>query len=155
MSAGTFPWAWMVLAAGLAGCGAKRPSAAEAPPSSGASARSVTSAASGGAAPTGAREGLVDEEDRPSTGSLAPRAEVTIKILADGRRHAHVLWGRKDLGVAPLEVKRPRGSGPLDLVISAEGYLPLHTRVFTDHDETLPVRLYSEDEAAGLLGHPQ
>jgi len=32
--------------------------------------------------------------------------------------------------------------------------LPLHTRAFTDHDETLSVRLYDEEAASGLLGHP-
>jgi hypothetical protein len=77
---------------------------------------------------------------------------VTIKLLADARREAHVFWGRKDLGVAPLELKRPRGSGPVDLLVVAPGSLPLHTRVFTDRDEALPLRFYSAKEAAGLLG---
>ena len=79
---------------------------------------------------------------------------MTLKLVADANRKAHVFWGRKDLGVAPLEIRRPRGSGPLDLVFVAPGFLPLHTRAFTDHDETLSVRLYDEAAASGLLGHP-
>ena len=69
------------------------------------------------------------------------------------RSQAHVWWGRKDLGVAPLEIERPRGSGPLDLVVLAAGCLPLHTRVFTDHDDKIALRLYAETEAPGLLGY--
>ena len=38
---------------------------------------------------------------RPST--------VTLKLVADTRRQAHVFWGRKDLGLAPLDVTRPSG----------------------------------------------
>jgi hypothetical protein len=84
--------------------------------------------------------------ERPDGGT------VTIKLLADARRQAHVYWGRKDLGVAPLEIVRPRGSAPLDLIVLAPGCLPLHTRAFTDRDDTLSLRLYSEREAAGLPG---
>lgn len=88
--------------------------------------------------------------------SAAERADagtVTIKLLADPRRQAHVTWGRKDLGVAPLEIVRPRGSAPLDLLIQAPDCLPLHTRVFTDRDDVLSLRLYSEREGAGLPGY--
>jgi len=63
-----------------------------------------------------------------------------------------VFWGRKDLGVAPLELKRPRGSGPLDLLVVAPGSLPLHTRAFTDRDESLALHFYSTEQATGLLG---
>ena len=101
---------------------------------------------------------LSDEAPEPVvTGSVPGAAggpQVTLKLLADANRKAHVFWGRKDLGVAPLEIRRPRGSGPLDLLFVAPGFLPLHTRAFTDHDETLSVRLYDEEAASGLLGHP-
>jgi hypothetical protein len=80
---------------------------------------------------------------------------VTIKLVVDARWKAHVFWGRKDLGVAPLEFQRPRGSGPVDLLIVADQALPLHTRVFTDRDNSLAVRLYGENDAAGLLGYPR
>ena len=89
----------------------------------------------------------------PDTTDRADAGVVTIKLLADPRRQAHVTWGRKDLGVAPLEIVRPRGSAPLDLLIQAPDCVPLHTRVFTDRDDTLSLRLYSEREAAGLPGY--
>lgn len=95
---------------------------------------------------------LPDEEPEPLTPDPR-RGEVTIKLLADGNRKAHVFWGRKDFGAAPLEIRRPRGSGPMDLTVVAPGALPLHTRVFTDKDETLSLRIYDEDSARGLLGY--
>jgi len=97
---------------------------------------------------------LSDEAPEPPVSGSAAGPQVTVKVLADANRKAHVFWGRKDLGVAPLEIRRPRGSGPLDLVFVAQGFLPLHTRAFTDHDETLSVRLYDEEAASSLLGHP-
>jgi hypothetical protein len=90
------------------------------------------------------------ERTLPATGG----PEVTIKLVAEAAKKAHVFWGRKDLGVAPLEIHRPRGSGPLDLLVTAPGLLPLHTRAFTEHDETLSLRLYDADGARGLLGYP-
>ena len=44
--------------------------------------------------------------------------------------------------------------GPARPAVRGAGFLPLHTRAFTDHDETLSVRLYDEEAASGLLGHP-
>ncbi len=96
----------------------------------------------------------VPSDDPPEAALPAPSTgeTVTIKLVADARRQAHVFWGRKDLGVAPLEISRPRGSGPLDVLVVAPGALPLHTRLFTDRNETLALRLYSDKEASGLLG---
>jgi len=91
---------------------------------------------------------LQDERDNN------PRSEtVTIKILAEPRRQARVFWGRKDLGVAPLDVQRPRNSGPLELLVLAPNCLPLHTRVFTDRDDKLWLRLYTKEEAPQVLGY--
>ena len=97
---------------------------------------------------------LPDEAPEPMAPTAPGGPEVTIKLLADANRKAHVFWGRKDLGLAPLEIRRPRGSGPLDLLVIAPGFLPLHTRAFTDRDDTLSLRLYDEEAARGLLGHP-
>ena len=57
---------------------------------------------------------------------------------------AEVVWGAKRLGTAgrdPLEIERPRNSGPLDLVVRAPGYLPYNTRLLTDRDDSVTVRL--------------
>jgi hypothetical protein len=96
----------------------------------------------------------LDDEAPERTAPPTGGPQVTIKLLAEAAKKAHVFWGRKDLGLAPLEIQRPRGSGPLDLVVSAPGFLPLHTRVFTDRDDVLSLRLYDADGARGLLGYP-
>jgi hypothetical protein len=133
---------WLAVAL-PAGCGAQRPPG-EAPQTSPAR------------APTGpASADPLDDDDREPPPALAATDRVTIKLWVDAHWKAHVFWGRKDLGVAPLEIQRPRGSGPLDLLIVADGALPLHTRVFTDRDSALPVRLYGESEAPSLLGYPR
>src|SRR5206468_3594040 len=54
---------------------------------------------------------------------------------------------------APLELQRPRGSGPLDLLVVAPGALPLHTRAFTDRDDKLALRLVAESGGPSLLGY--
>jgi hypothetical protein len=92
---------------------------------------------------------LIGEERERDPGSDT----VKIKVLGAEKRQAHVLWGRKDFGVAPLEIERPRNSGPLDLVVIAPGYLPYHARAFTDRDDIISFRLYSAAEAPQLLGY--
>jgi hypothetical protein len=94
-----------------------------------------------------------DDLDPAPIDDRADGGTVKIKLVAEARRRAHVFWGRKDLGVAPLELTRPRGSAPLDLTIQAPDCLPLHTRVFTDRDDTLSLRLYTEREASVLPGY--
>lgn len=96
-------------------------------------------------------------EEEPLVGEAPesnPTSEtVTIKLVADPNRKARVFWGRKDLGLAPLELTRPRGSGPMDLVVVTPGAMTLHTRVFTDRDDKLSLRLYAESEAPAMLGY--
>jgi hypothetical protein len=96
-----------------------------------------------------------DEEPEAAAPMPGSAGQVTIKLLADPRRQAHVFWGRRDLGIAPLELRRPRSSGPLDLLVMADGALPLHTRVYTDRDNTLSLRLYGPGNLSGLLGFPR
>jgi hypothetical protein len=78
---------------------------------------------------------------------------VTIHVLVEPPQRAHVIWGAKDYGLGPLDIRRPRGSGPLDLLIRAPGYLTLHTRAFTERNSTLSVRLVPEAEAARFPGY--
>lgn len=81
---------------------------------------------------------------------------VRLKLEVHPKTHrAKVYWGRKLLGVAPLDFQRPRRSGPLELVIQADGYLDYHTRMFTDRDETLVVRMVHLSEQNTLLGYRQ
>jgi hypothetical protein len=84
-----------------------------------------------------------------------PRSEkVKLKLWASPVT-AEVIWGAKRLGSAgkePLEIERPRASGPLDLVVQAPGYLPYHTRLYTDRDDAVTVRLVTPAAAPSLLG---
>ena len=128
------------------GCGSPGPAPAAPAPAAATSSAPAASVASDLALP--------DEAPEPMAPTAPGGPEVTIKLLVDANRKAHVFWGRKDLGLAPLEIRRPRGSGPLDLLVIAPGFLPLHTRAFTDRDDTLSLRLYDEEAARGLLGHP-
>ena len=138
----------LALALGLVACRRPEPPAARAPV--------APPAAPGPAAPPDVpatvappEEDLVAEEPE-----VNPTSEtVTIKLVAPEARKARVSWGRKDLGFAPLELQRPRGSGPLDLVVTAPGALTLHTRVYTDRDDKLALRLYPESDAPSLLGY--
>jgi hypothetical protein len=109
----------------------------------------VAPAAPSPVAPPSASDDLVTE-----TPESNPNSEmVTIKLVADQARKARVFWGRKDLGFAPLELQRPRGSGPLDLVVVTPGALTLHTRVFTDRDDKLALRFYAAADAPTMLGY--
>jgi hypothetical protein len=84
-------------------------------------------------------------------------ANVTISIVVYPPARASVSWGRKRLGlIKPREalvVKRPRDSGPLDLMIRAQGYLPVQTRAYTFNDGKLEVRLTPVDQVSTLLGY--
>jgi hypothetical protein len=135
-----------LAAALLAAVGCASPPASPSVPPAGAAAPPATAGPPPASEPAPA---VVDDDPPPPPPDAGT---VTIKLVADARRQAHVFWGRKDLGVAPLEVKRPRGSGPIDLLVVAPGALPLHTRAFTDRDETLALRLYGDKEATGMLG---
>ena len=83
----------------------------------------------------------------------APVDLVTIHVLVEPPQRAHVIWGAKDFGLGPLDIRRPRGSGPLDLLVRAPGYLTLHTRAFTDRDNTLSIHLVPEAEATRFPGY--
>lgn len=83
---------------------------------------------------------------------------VTLKVSVTPPAKAVVMWGAKQLakltpGSMDAEIVRPRGSGPLDLEIKADGYLPYHTRLYTDRDEKTNVRLYRSEDAPGLFGY--
>jgi hypothetical protein len=138
------------LVSALAVCACRRapPETAPAPaPSAIAAPAPAPPPASSTVAPP--EEDLVGEEPESNPASEM----VTIKLVAEQARKARVSWGRKDLGFAPIELQRPRGSGPLDLVVTAPGALTLHTRVYTDRDDKLALRLYPESEAPSLLGY--
>jgi hypothetical protein len=84
---------------------------------------------------------------------------VHITIQTVPPRKASVKWGQKNLGFIPaprpLVVERPRDSGPLDVVIRANGFLPVHTRAYTFSDSRISVKLTPPTEKNTLFGYRQ
>lgn len=83
---------------------------------------------------------------------------VTLKLSVTPQVKAQVTWGAKQLarlspGSMDTEISRPRGSGPVDLEIKAEGFMPHHTRLYADRNDKVSIRLYRVEEAPGLLGY--
>ena len=83
---------------------------------------------------------------------------VTLTLSISPPVKAVVTWGSKQLArIAPdkptVELQRPRSTGPLDLDIRADGFLPHHTRLYSDRNDRVNVRLVRPADAAGLLGY--
>lgn len=83
---------------------------------------------------------------------------VTLTLAISPPVKAVVMWGAKQLArVAPdrpiVELQRPRDTGPLDLEIRAEGFLPHHTRLHSDRNDKVNVRLVRPADAQGMLGY--
>lgn len=88
----------------------------------------------------------------------APAATVRIVItIIPSAKKAMVFWGKKRLGIiaphAPLVVQRLRDSGPLDLIVRSDGYLPVQTRAYTFGDSKFAVKLTPLDQKNTLLGY--
>jgi hypothetical protein len=104
---------------------------------------------------------------KPGAGSVVPAVaglppmqatvKITIVTLPSSVRKTFVSWGKKKLGVIeprrPLIIERPRDSGPLDLIVTSDGYVPVQTRAFTFSDTKLTVKLTPIDQKNTLLGY--
>ncbi len=125
----------------------------------------VTSSARG--APARAQDSATPE---PSSGTddVAPtladaparsgtNVRIVFKVVPPNR--ATVTWGKKKLGFikprAPLVVERPRDSGPLDVVVRAEGCVPVHTRAYTFTDTTVAVKVTPVDKKNTIFGYKE
>jgi hypothetical protein len=87
-----------------------------------------------------------------------PSANVRIVFtVLPSTKKATVMWGKKKLGVIekgkPLIVARPRDSGPLDVIVRAEGCLPVQTRAYTFADSKVAVKVTQPDQKNTLLGY--
>jgi hypothetical protein len=102
-----------------------------------------------------------DVATQPSKDETPPAKADTvhISIQTSPPRKAQVRWGRKSLGMIPtpraLVLERPRDSGPLDLIIYASGFLPVHTRAYTFSDQHVAVKLTPPSEKNKLFGYRQ
>ena len=54
---------------------------------------------------------------------------------------------------APLIVQRPRDSGPLDVIVRADGCVPVQTRAYTFEDSKVAVHVTPNDQKNTLLGY--
>lgn len=70
---------------------------------------------------------------------------------------ASVYWGKRLLGKIapkkPLVILRPRDSGPLDVTITARGFLPVNTRAHTFADTHVQVKLTPPEQMPTLFGY--
>ena len=147
-----------VVALLLLGCDRPRPPP-PAPPAPPAAPAAPPVAAPPPVAPPAQAAPQDDEELQGEEREANPRSEtVKLKLIVTPAAKGTVHWGRKKLadlqpGKMTLDTERPRNSGPLDLLIRADGFLPHHVRLFTDRDDKLSVHLVRPDQAQGLLGY--
>src|SRR6185295_16371623 len=100
-----------------------------------------------------------DAGARPSASAAPAGAPATVKItfITVPSKPSMVFWGKKRLGVIaphqPLVLQRPRDSGPLDVIVRSQGYLPVQTRAYTFADSKVAVKLTPPDQKNTLLGY--
>ena len=68
---------------------------------------------------------------------------------------AFVFWGKKKLGDTPVTLERPRDSGPVDLVVRSEGWIPVHTRAYTFRNDVLYVKMTKLEDKKTIYGAKQ
>lgn len=94
----------------------------------------------------------------PDAGApLSPNVKLTFRTFPP--RRASVSWGTKRLGWTdrgkPLVVERPRDSGPLDVIVRAQDYLPVHARAYTFDDAFVDVRITPVEKKDTVYGYQQ
>ena len=104
---------------------------------------------------------VADDGAAPAAGAAAPKPQspnvrIVFTVIPSSKK-ATVSWGKKKLGVigpqAPLIIQRPRDSGPLDVVVRAEGCLSVQTRAYTFEDSKVAVKVTPIDQKNTLLGY--
>jgi len=90
---------------------------------------------------------------------LPPNIKIFVRVTPSaakgGPDKALVFWGKKKLGETPVTLERPRDSGPVDLVVRAEGFFPVHTRAYTVKNDVLYVRMTKLEDRMKLFGAKQ
>jgi hypothetical protein len=92
----------------------------------------------------------------PAPKQQSANVRIVFTVLPSSKK-AMVFWGKKKLGPiaphAPLIIQRPRDSGPLDVVVRADGCVPVQTRAYTFEDSKVAVKVTPNDEKNTLLGY--
>lgn len=87
-------------------------------------------------------------EQDPASANVKLRIDVSPKSA-----RPTVFWGKRKLGDSSVTIERPRRSGPVDIMITANGFLDYHTRLFTDRDDKLSIVMVRATEAGNMLGY--
>ncbi|MSP61381.1 MAG: PEGA domain-containing protein [Myxococcales bacterium] len=107
------------------------------------------------AADAGALGGSLATLARPPSAVLPvpkrPPPKVRLAVRSTPSK-ASVTWGKKALGLTPLMIERPQDSGPVDLVVRANGYFPVHVRAYSFRNDVLAVKLTRLSERMTLFG---
>jgi hypothetical protein len=88
----------------------------------------------------------------PPPKPLPPKVKILVHSRGPDKGQAFVFWGKKKLGETPVTLERPRDSGPVDLVVRAEGWFPVHTRAFTFRNDVIYVKMTKLDDRMTLYG---
>lgn len=93
----------------------------------------------------------------PAPPAQKETVRIVFKIYPPNK--ATVTWGKKKLGLIKpresLSIQRPRDSGPMDVVIRAEGCLPVHTRAYTFTDSTVSVKVTPVEMKNTIYGYKE
>src|SRR5262249_31697486 len=110
------------------GCGCRPPSSTRSPQPPGRVGVAPVAPDAAVAVVSEARDGGVCAGVPPAPPEPPP---TTVKITVRSTPRMPVSWGQKQFGWTPVQITRPRDSGPMDLVLRADGYFPIHTRAYT------------------------
>lgn len=160
-------WPWFIAGGALLGFlvvvgvrwAAPDPSPGEGPPGTQVAGGAGSAGEGGGGGPgTGLVQPPLNPQARADAGApLSPNVKLTFRTFPP--RRATVSWGNKRLGFIdrgkPLVVERARDSGPLDVVIRAQGYLPVHARAYTFNDAFVDVKITPVEKKDTLYGYQQ
>jgi hypothetical protein len=94
----------------------------------------------------------------PGPRPVREKVKITFQTIPPVK--AEVRWGKKKLGIVnatkkPFFVERPKDSGPIDVTIRADGFLPVHTRAYTFETNKVTVKLTPVTEKHTLFGYKQ
>lgn len=162
-------WPWIILGGIVAGFVLVLAFRPDAPKDGGSGGEESIARGAAGAVGAEGKEGDGPLQTAPAPGEpprrhradagapLSPTVKLTFRTFP--ARRASVMWGSKRLGFTdrgkPLVVERPRDSGPLDVVVRSEGFLPVHARAFTFDDAFVDVRITPLEKKDTVYGYQQ
>jgi hypothetical protein len=119
------------------------------------SANDVTAAAAGvdGGAPVAVAASPAPAVAAPAAAAPAVQKPAKVRLVIKSiPPKALVTWGKKKLGPTPVILERPRGSGPMDLIVKSVGYFSVHTRAYTFKNDVLYVKLTKLQDRMTIFG---